>query len=161
MTASDRAPGAHRFVAYSTLTREPVMAGVDAVRLLAETRQDPALGYDSRFVEILDCGEDGPDAGAVTLRLEAAREVYRTVYRGRGTLNRPGMPAFPLVDLLPASPDRTALRSVAEDLGTLVERARMARQPRLASILDRALVQVRAEIERLDAGSPVGLDEGG
>lgn len=158
MTAPDRDPGAHRFVAYSTLTREPVMAGADAVRLLSETRQDPALGYDSRFVEILDCGEGGPDAGTVTLRLEAAREVYRTVYRGRGTLSRPGMPAFPLVDLLPATPDRTAVRSVEEDLSGLVERARMARQPRLASILDRALVEIRAEIARQDGGAP---DDGG
>lgn len=147
MITSDRGPGAPRFIAYSTLTREPVMTGGDAVHLLAETRQDPALGYDNRFVEVLDCGEAGPDASTVTMRLEAAREVFRTVFRGRGTLARPGMPAFPLVDLLPATPDRTAVRSLEADLAGLVERARMAGRPDLASILDRALVQLRSEIE--------------
>ena len=161
MTTSDRGPGAPRFVAYSTLTREPVMADADAVRLLEETRQIPALGYDNRFVEVLDCGETGPDAGTVTMRLEAAREVFRTVFRGRGTLNRPGMPAFPLVDLLPATPDRTAVRSIETDLAGLVERARMAGRPDLASILDRALVQVRAESERDGGGEPAGPDAAG
>lgn len=160
MTMSDRGTGAPRFVAYSTLTREPVLADADTVRLLAETRQIPALGFDNRFVEVLDCGETGPDAATVTMRLDAAREVFRTVFRGHGTLSRPGMPAFPLVDLVPATPDRMAGRSVEQDLAGLVERARMAHLPQLASILDRALVQVRAEIERQmaagDAGDPGG-----
>jgi hypothetical protein len=140
-----------RFVAYSTLTREPVLAHADVAELLARTRTDPALGYDNRFVEVLDCGTDGPDAAQVVERLDAARDLYRTVFRGAGALGRPGMPAFPLVGLPAPEPDRVATRALEGGLSDLVARARTAGQPRLASILDRALAEMRAEIARAEA----------
>lgn len=149
MTTATRGPGLSRFVAYSTLTREPVMVHVDVSRLLTETRKIPALGYDNRFVEVLDCGSDG-DASTVTLALDAARELYRTVFRGGGALSRPGMPAFPLVDPRPAHPDRAAVRAIEEGLSALRDRALAVGHPRLASILDRALTETRAEIAQDD-----------
>ncbi len=150
MTTADCGSGRSRFVAYSTLTREPVMAHVDVSRLLTETRKISALGYDNRFVEVLDCGSDGPDAGTVTLALDAARELYRTVFRGGGALSRPGMPAFPLVDPRPAPPDRGAVRAIEDGLSALRDRALAVGHPRLASILDRALSETRAEIAQDD-----------
>ena len=137
-----------RFVAYSTLTREPVMAHADVAELLARTRTNPALGFDNRFVEVLDCGTDGPDAAGIVERLDEARDLYRTVFRGAGALGRPGMPAFPLVGLPAPEPDRVATRALEDGLSDLVARARTAAQPRIASILDRALAEVRSEIAR-------------
>ena len=140
-----------RFVAYSTLTREPVMAHADATELLTRTRTNPALGFDNRFVEVLDCGPDGPDAANITVRLDDARDLYRTVFRGGGSLGQPGMPAFPLVGLPAPEPDRVATRALEDGLADLVTRARTAAQPRIASILDRALAELRIEIAQSDA----------
>lgn len=137
-----------RFVAYSTLTREPVMAHADAAELLARTRTIPALGFDNRFVEVLDRGTDEPDPAGLVDRLDEARDLYRTVFRGAGALGRPGMPAFPLVGLPAPEPDRVATRALEEALSDLVARARTAAQPRIASILDRALADMRAELVR-------------
>ena len=146
MTALPRRPGAPRFVAYSTLTREPMLVDASAVDLLRRTRAVPSLGYDNRFVEVLDCGADGPDAASIEMTLDAARGLYRTVFRGSGALGQPGMPPLALQDPLPMSPDKAALRAVEDGLRALVERARAARLDGLASILHRALIEAQVEI---------------
>lgn len=146
MTAIVRRAGAPRFVAYSTLTRMPALAGADAARLLEEARAIPALGYDNRFVEVLDCGAEGPDAAALDLTLDAARSLFRTVFRGSGALGQPGMPPLPLQDPLPTPPDRAALRAIEDELSGLVDRARAAGFDGLASLLHRARAEARAEI---------------
>jgi hypothetical protein len=155
MPTSPRSVDAPRFVAYSTLTREPVMVGHTAADLLTDTRAKPSLGYDSRFVEILDCGADGPDAATVDLRLDAARLLYRTVFRGSGSLSRPGMPPLALQDALPAAPDRAAARAIEDGLSALVDRARAAGLLSVASLLHRTLDDARAELAE-GHGSPVG-----
>lgn len=153
MSTSSRAPGEPRFVAYSTLTREPMLASADAAGLLGETRTIPALGFDNRFVEILDCGAEGPDAATVDMTLDAARGLYRTVFRGAGALGQPGMPPLALQDPLPASPDRVAMRAIEEGLSSLVDRAKAANLPDLASLLHRALADARAAIGRIESPS--------
>lgn len=149
MTATARRPGAPRFVAYSTLTRMPALAGADAALLLVEARAIPALGYDNRFVEVLDCGAEGPDAGTLDLSLDAARALFRTVFRGSGALGQPGMPPLPLQDPLPTPPDRAAVRAIEDGLSALVDRARAAGLDGLASLLQRAQAEARAEIAAL------------
>lgn len=144
MTAPARPPGAPRFVAYSTMTRMPALVGADPVRLLAEARAIPALGFDNRFVEVLDCGAD--DAAAVDIPLDAARSLYRTVFRGSGALGQPGMPPLPLQDPLQTPPDRAALRAIEEGLSSLADRARAAGLGGLASALQRARADAAAEI---------------
>lgn len=146
MTASSRPPGTPRFVAYSTLTRMPALVGADAAGLLADARAVPALGYDNRFVEVLDCGAEGPDAGTVDVPLDAARSLYRTVFRGSGALSQPGMPPLPLQDPLPVPPDRAALQAIEEGLSSLTDRARAAGLDGLASTLQRARAEAEAEI---------------
>ncbi len=143
MTASPRPP---RFVAYSTLTRRPALVGSDAARLLADARAVPALGYDNRFVEVLDCGAEGPDAGTVDVPLDAARSLYRTIFRGSGALGQPGMPPLPLQDPVPVPPDRAALLAIGEGLSSLADRARAAGLDGLASALQRARAEAEAEI---------------
>ncbi len=143
MTASPRPP---RFVAYSTLTRMPALVGSDAARLLADARAVPALGYDNRFVEVLDCGAEGPDAGTVDVPLDAARSLYRTIFRGSGALGQPGMPPLPLQDPVPVPPDHAALLAIGEGLSSLADRARAAGLDGLASALQRARAEAEAEI---------------
>ena len=146
MTSPARSPGAPRFVAYSTLTRMPALIGADAARLLDDARAVPALGYDNRFVEVLDCGAEGPDAGTVDMPLDAARSLYRTVFRGSGALSQPGMPPLPLQDPLPPPPDRAALRAIEDGLSSLADRAKAAGLQGLASLLYRARTDALAEI---------------
>ena len=146
MTEPVRQPGAPRFVVYSTMTRMPALVGVDPVRLLADARAIPALGYDNRFVEVLDCGADGPDAGTVDIPLDAARSLYRTVFRGSGALGQPGMPALPLQDPLTLPPDRATLRAIEDGLSSLADRARAAGLDGLASALRRAEAEAASEI---------------
>lgn len=147
---------APRFVAYSTLTREPVMVGLTAADLLIDTRSIPSLGYDSRFVEILDCGAEGPDAGTVDIRLDAARLLFRTVFRGSGSLSQPGMPPLALQEPLPAVPDRAAARAIEDGLAVLVDRARAAGLHSVASLLHRALNDARTELAAVRHASPIG-----
>lgn len=146
MTAPARPSGAARFVAYSTMTRMPALVGADPVRLLADARAIPALGFDNRFVEVLDCGAEGPDAATVDAPLDAARSLYRTVFRGSGALGQPGMPPLPLQDPLQTPPDRAALRAIEEGLSSLADRARAAGLGGLASALQRARADAAAEI---------------
>jgi hypothetical protein len=146
MTSPARPAGAPRFVAYSTMTRMPALVGTDAASLLVEARSIPALGYDNRFVEVLDCGAQGPDAGTVDVPLDAARSLYRTVFRGSGALGQPGMPPLPLQDPLPTPPDRAALKAIEDGLSSLTARARAAGLDGLASALGRVLDDARAEI---------------
>lgn len=146
MAVPARQPGAPRFVAYSTMTRLPALVGADPAQLLADARAIPALGYDNRFVEVLDCGAEGPDAGTVDIPLDVARSLYRTVFRGSGALGQPGMPPLPLQDPLPVPPDRAALLAIDEGLSNLADRARAAGLVRLASTLQRARAEAGAEI---------------
>lgn len=146
MTVPSRQPGAPRFIAYSTMTRMPALVGTHPAQLLADAQAIPALGYDNRFVEVLDCGAEGPDAGTIDIPLDAARSLYRTVFRGSGALGQPGMPPLPLQDPLPMPPDRAALRAIEEGLSSLADRARAAGLDGLASTLQRVRAEAGTEI---------------
>ena len=76
MTSPARPAGAPRFVAYSTMTRMPALVGTDAASLLVEARSIPALGYDNRFVEVL---EDFIDS---TVPADWSDEQWRQLLRG-------------------------------------------------------------------------------
>ncbi len=147
MPTPARRPGVSRFIAYSTLTRLPVLTGAEAGPLLTATRAIPALGYDNRFVEVLDCGEGGPDAESITAKLDDAREIYRTVFRGAGVSGRPGMPAFPFVEPEPAAPDPASTRAIVDDLSLLAARARRVGPTAIAALLERVLAEVEAELD--------------
>lgn len=94
----DLRPGTPRFVAFSTVTGEPMMSGTSAAKLLSFTCEVPSLGIDNRHVEILDCGVDTPDVTGRDVPLVEARQRFPTVFRGEET-GLPPVALSPDVDL--------------------------------------------------------------
>ena len=100
--------GSPRFVVYDLASGETVMSGTGARHLLTFTCEMPSLGVDNRFVEILDCGAEGPDANTIELPLVAARERFATVFRGEGMPDLPPVALATDVDSPPPGRRRSA-----------------------------------------------------